>query len=361
MPPDDSIFICHASEDKEPFVRELANALIDKGLRVWYDDFSLTLGDSLRSKIDQGLANCRYGIVILSEAFFKKEWTQKELNGLVAKETGSNKVILPIWHGVTKERVLHFSPILADRKAVSSDKGMDRVVEEIMRVVKPEIIEEQKGTSNTSKAREVTSTHSSQPRDQFPIKSIELRTFQWGMDGNKIGKWDEINGALVTVVSPDEIEVVSKTLVRFGVGFLEYCAEEVLGLTRYIHNYLKFHFDYDEKRGRKTDEIIEKLMPIISFRTITFTLSNEIKFSHLIDICNKKGLTRTYDSYTKTLKLKAPNIPREFQGALEIRIRKMENECRVDFDLQTFLFKETESKWYKRINPHTIMNFFKLS
>ena len=72
MPPDDSIFICHASEDKEPFVRELANALIDKGLRVWYDDFSLTLGDSLRSKIDQGLANCRYGIVVLVRLFSKR-------------------------------------------------------------------------------------------------------------------------------------------------------------------------------------------------------------------------------------------------------------------------------------------------
>jgi len=141
------VFICHASEDKETFVRELANALRQKDLRVWYDEFALTLGDSLRRKIDQGLANSCYGVVVLSEYFFLKEWPKKELDGLVAKETGLDKVILPIWHGVTKERVLSFSPILADRLAVSSNKGMDIVVEEILRAIKPKIIEKQ-NTSN---------------------------------------------------------------------------------------------------------------------------------------------------------------------------------------------------------------------
>lgn len=63
------VFICHASEDKEAFVRELAEAL-SKYLRVWYDEFSLSLGDSLRRKIDYGISHSRYGIVVLSEDFF---------------------------------------------------------------------------------------------------------------------------------------------------------------------------------------------------------------------------------------------------------------------------------------------------
>jgi len=54
------VFICHASEDKEPFVRELAEALRAKGLKVWYDDFTLTIGDSLRRSIDHGLASSGY-------------------------------------------------------------------------------------------------------------------------------------------------------------------------------------------------------------------------------------------------------------------------------------------------------------
>lgn len=127
------VFICHASEDKETFVRGLAEALSKEGLKVWYDEFSLSLGDSLRRKIDQGLSNSRYGVVVLSHNFFKKDWPQKELDGLVAKERNFDKVILPIWHGVTREQVESFSPILADRVAVSSDKGMDYVIKEIKR------------------------------------------------------------------------------------------------------------------------------------------------------------------------------------------------------------------------------------
>ena len=127
------VFICHASEDKESFVRALAVKLQNKGLKVWFDESTLTLGDSLRRSIDNGLANSHYGVVVLSKKFFEKEWPQKELDGLVAREEGSNKVILPIWHGVTQQEVRLFSPILADRLAVSSNKGIDHVVNEIVK------------------------------------------------------------------------------------------------------------------------------------------------------------------------------------------------------------------------------------
>jgi hypothetical protein len=128
------VFICYASEDKEPFVRGLAEALDNKSLRVWYDEFMLTLGDKLTEKIDYGLTKSRYGVVILSKNFFRKEWTKKELDALAAREKGKTKVILPIWHGVTKEEVESYSPDLANRIAVSSDKGIDYIVNEILKV-----------------------------------------------------------------------------------------------------------------------------------------------------------------------------------------------------------------------------------
>lgn len=130
------IFICHASEDKETFVKGLAEALSREGLKVWYDDFTLQLGDSLRRSIDHGLSCSRYGAVVLSESFFQKDWPQKELDGLVAKEHNFDKVILPIWHRVTREQVQSFSPLLADRLAVSSSKGLDIVVRQILEVVR---------------------------------------------------------------------------------------------------------------------------------------------------------------------------------------------------------------------------------
>ena len=126
-------FISHASEDKEEFVRELANRLRTAGVEVWYDEFSMKLGDSLRRKIDQGLANSRFGLVILSTAFFEKEWPQKELDGLVALEVAGRSRILPIWHKVSKDEVAKFSPTLADKVALNTSiLSIDEIVKHLV-------------------------------------------------------------------------------------------------------------------------------------------------------------------------------------------------------------------------------------
>ena len=109
------VFISHASEDKEDFVRSLAEGLKDRGLRVWFDETSLTVGDSLRESIDRGLSQSRFGIVVLSPHFFSKQWPQNELNGLATREAGGLKIILPVWHNITLEKIREASPILADR------------------------------------------------------------------------------------------------------------------------------------------------------------------------------------------------------------------------------------------------------
>jgi hypothetical protein len=113
-------FISHASEDKEDIVRSLAEALRESGFTVWYDKFELKVGDSLRKKIDAGLTNSRYGIVIISPSFVKKNWTEYELNGMVAREMNGHKVILPIWHKISKDEVLKFNPTLADKMALNT-------------------------------------------------------------------------------------------------------------------------------------------------------------------------------------------------------------------------------------------------
>lgn len=113
-------FISHATEDKDEIVRDLANALKENGFEVWYDEFELKIGDSLRKKIDQGLSKSRYGIVIISPSFVRKNWTEYELNGMVAREMNGHKVILPIWHKISKDEVLKFSPSLADKMALNT-------------------------------------------------------------------------------------------------------------------------------------------------------------------------------------------------------------------------------------------------
>jgi len=133
------LFICHASEDKESFVRPLANWLKKENVEVWYDEFSLKLGDSIRRSIDKGLSQSRFGMVVLSKSFFEKNWPQYELDGLAEREmSGNDKVILPIWHDVTQKEVRSYSPSLAGRKAVSSCIGIENVGSEILSVIHPQ-------------------------------------------------------------------------------------------------------------------------------------------------------------------------------------------------------------------------------
>ena len=98
------VFISHASEDKDAVVRPLAEALREHGLEVWFDAFELRIGDSLRRKIDAGIASSRFGIVVLSKPFFSKGWTQYELDGLVTMSVSGRQVLLPLWHGVSRTR-----------------------------------------------------------------------------------------------------------------------------------------------------------------------------------------------------------------------------------------------------------------
>jgi len=99
---------------------------------VWYDEFSLRIGDSLRQKIDRGLATSRIGLVVLSPAFINKGWTNYELDGIVTRAVSGEQILLPIWHNITKQQVVDFSPSLADKVARSTaTHTVDEIAEEI--------------------------------------------------------------------------------------------------------------------------------------------------------------------------------------------------------------------------------------
>lgn len=130
------VFISHASEDKDSIVRPLAEALERRGLSVWYDETALRIGDSLRRKIDSGIAKSRFGVVVLSQKFFAKGWPQYELDGLVTRSVSGSQVLLPLWHGVSMDEVMAASPSLADKVALrTSDYTIDQIAEEISSVV----------------------------------------------------------------------------------------------------------------------------------------------------------------------------------------------------------------------------------
>jgi hypothetical protein len=130
------VFISHAREDKKGFVEPLAHRLRDAGVAVWYDDFSLSPGDSLSQSIGRGIAESRFGIVVLSKHFFEKAWTKHELSGLWQQQMVTGKVILPIWHAVSAKEIARYDPPLADIVALDTSRhGLDEIVRKLLALV----------------------------------------------------------------------------------------------------------------------------------------------------------------------------------------------------------------------------------
>ncbi|WP_165966911.1 toll/interleukin-1 receptor domain-containing protein [Actinomadura sp. 7K507] len=173
--PKHDLFISHASEDKDDFVRPLANALERLELDVWYDEFSVTFGDSVSASIDAGLKDSRYGVLVLSRNFLSKRWPEYEYRSLIALEDGKQKRIIPIWHNVTRDELLAYSPYLADKVAIlSAGKEPLSVALEVMRIAVPE------------KFTELVRRHAAQQASK-DLPSMELR---------KISKWPFMWGPL---------------------------------------------------------------------------------------------------------------------------------------------------------------------
>ncbi|MFN8299387.1 MAG: toll/interleukin-1 receptor domain-containing protein [Chitinophagales bacterium] len=136
------VFISHASEDKENFVKELADILKYHGVKVWYDGFTLKVGMSLVNSIDAGLKKSKFGIVVLSNHFINKKWTDYEKRSLVTREVNGKQQILPIWHNITKDEVLEFSAFLADKVALDTSQDTTQtIVLKLLEVIRPDIYE----------------------------------------------------------------------------------------------------------------------------------------------------------------------------------------------------------------------------
>ncbi len=126
-------FISHDSRDKKDVAEPIAMGLQKLMCPVWYDEFSLNVGDSLRESIEHGIKESKTCIVVLSPNFFANTgWTKKEFNSIFSKEIVEGKnVILPVWHKVSRQEVYDYSPNLADRKGISTDLGIDEVVKRL--------------------------------------------------------------------------------------------------------------------------------------------------------------------------------------------------------------------------------------
>ncbi len=90
------VFICHASEDKDGFVREFAKRLRERGVDAWFDEWEMRPGESLVRKIEQGLDACDVFVVVLSSVSVNKPWVREELDAGVIKSIEDRTRLIPV-------------------------------------------------------------------------------------------------------------------------------------------------------------------------------------------------------------------------------------------------------------------------
>jgi KaiC/GvpD/RAD55 family RecA-like ATPase len=249
------VFISHASEEKEDVARPLAALLIQLGLKVWLDEAELLLGDSLRRQIESGLTSSRFGLVILSKSFFAKEWPQKELDALVAREDGLEKVILPVWHNVSRSEVAKHSPLLADKLASNTDAGLTNVAAAVLKVAAPARDRSACPTeSQSTTPAQKSKRHGPRSIDQLVVEFIDRVTQkhddQIEVDGLRTGFHDL--DRLTTGLQSGELYVVA---ARPSVGSTTFC----LNIAHYVATEEGLPVLFFSSRA-KASEIVNRLI-----------------------------------------------------------------------------------------------------
>ncbi len=116
-------FISHANKDKENFVDELYQSLEKLGISIFYDQKSLEWGDNWKDRILNGTKKAEFAIIVISENFFDREWTERELSEFLNRQSkNGQKLILPIIHNITTEELKNKYPNIADIQAIDSKK-----------------------------------------------------------------------------------------------------------------------------------------------------------------------------------------------------------------------------------------------
>jgi hypothetical protein len=203
--------------------RPLAESLRSRGLRVWYDEFSLEIGDNLRRKIEYGSANSRFGIVVISPNFFAKKWPQIELDILEGREIRSRrKRILPVWHDVDEKTVAKYLPSLAGRLAVRTSEGTDKIAERLFRTIqKNRVLPTNLSSSLNNELIDVGF------KDLFTSRLDELTKLLDNQDWKTASREEDLIDSLVMIVK--------ERIDKWDVPSVRYATREL-----FLHLY-KFH------------------------------------------------------------------------------------------------------------------------
>ena len=126
-------FISHDSRDKDEVARYIASKLTSMGCPVWYDEYSLKVGDNLRESIEHGIKECKHCILILSKNFISNQgWTKTEFDAVFTKQIiKESNIVLPVWLDVDKEDVYEYSPSLLNTMGLNWSSDKDKICNQL--------------------------------------------------------------------------------------------------------------------------------------------------------------------------------------------------------------------------------------
>lgn len=133
------IFVCHASEDKEAVVKPLVDSLRSADISCWYAEAEIKWGDSITSKINAGLKESEFVLVVLSTTFLDKEWPKRELNAALSIEASSGRVkVLPLLVGQHDEvqAIIRKLPLISDKLYLIWTDDPTEVISNLKRILK---------------------------------------------------------------------------------------------------------------------------------------------------------------------------------------------------------------------------------
>lgn len=292
------LFVSHASEDKDDFVRPLTELLSRYGLDVWYDEFELRIGRSISRSIDKGILNSNYGLIVLSESFFNKNWTEYELKSLNSFEIESGDILLPIWKNVNVNDVRNFSPYLADKFALTTENlTIEEIAIKIIEVVKPDLFSDIHYKLAIKEAKKNATTETVKISDLKPgpirhpklnenlISRIRLirsslwlcypHSMKFWMDGfqrdlnieEEIRYWEHISTCFLEIIVQPELK-------ESHLGETESIYQDIFSLINSLHHSGK----KNDKEPKFSSEFINKVNKIISYNIPIYDIEEESPF-----------------------------------------------------------------------------------
>lgn len=98
------VFLSHSKKDKV-FIEKLANDLRSCGIDVWYDEWEIPPGESIRKKIfEDGITSCDMFFVYLTENSIPSYWVQKELDGAFIHEIETKNSFITLFVNYDESR-----------------------------------------------------------------------------------------------------------------------------------------------------------------------------------------------------------------------------------------------------------------